>query len=307
MIPLELGEQVVDSKKVMVGLVGFLVVFFSFAGFMAYRETAEKKARREHSDFSQVRRQYQTELIKNAPSPQSYDGSCPPNARIVEYKSGNANLKAFLFVPKVPGKHRALLFSHGGFALGADDFAVLKPFITDNWVVMAPAVRGENGNPGNFELCLGEVSDLEAAVSYLQRLPSVDTKETFALGHSVGGTNVALLAESDSRLKRAAACGAYPMLARGGYYDEFRPFNPKHDREYEVRSFGLWSSSLKCPLLLLYGGNDPVEKAYSDQAREMQAEAKQQGKDITIDVIPGVDHFAALEPAVRAAKAYFEQ
>lgn len=293
------------DKKITIGIFGFLLVFFSFAGFMAYRETAEKATRRATGNLLQLRKSHTTKLTRAAVAPQEFDNSCPPEARPVKYKSANGDLKAFLFVPKTKGKHKALLFAHGGFALGASDFSVLRPFLNSNWVVMAPAVRGENGNPGNFELCFGEVDDLQAAVSYLAALPSVDKGQIFAFGHSVGGTNVALLAEIDGRLRKVAACGAYPDLGRGGYYDKFRPYDAKGDDEHELRSFGRWISNLKCPLLLCYGDSDPVERAYYSQALEAQNLGKAHGKQVTIELLPGVDHFSAVEASLRKVIPFF--
>lgn len=294
------------DKKIIIGIFGFLLVFFSFAGYMAYRQTTEQEARRATGNLLQLRNAHKTKLTKTGAAPQEFDNACPPEARLVKYRTPNGDLKAFLFVPKSKGKHRALLFAHGGFALGADDFSILRPFLDSNWVVMAPAVRGENGNPGNFELCFGEVDDLKAAVSYLQALPSVDKGQIFAFGHSVGGTNVALLAECDDRLKKVAACGAYPDLGRGGFYSEFIPYDPKGDDEHELRSFGRWISNLKCPLLLCYGGNDKVEHEYYVQALEAQKSGKARGKQVTIETLPGSDHFSALEASLRKVIPFFD-
>jgi dipeptidyl aminopeptidase/acylaminoacyl peptidase len=41
---------------------------------------------------------------------------------------------------------------------------------------MTPTLRGENGNPGNFECFYGEVDDVIAAGRYLATLPYVDPK-----------------------------------------------------------------------------------------------------------------------------------
>ncbi len=54
-------------------------------------------------------------------------------------------------------------------------------------------LRGENGNPGNYELFLTEVGDAKAAVRWLARQPFVDAKRVYTFGHSTGGAISALL------------------------------------------------------------------------------------------------------------------
>ncbi|MBC7996791.1 MAG: dienelactone hydrolase family protein [Leptolyngbya sp.] len=153
---------------------------------------------------------------------------------------------------------------------------------------------------------LPEVDDLKAAVDYLCKLPQVDKKNIFAVGHSVGGTNVVLLSEIDSRLKKVAACGAYADFDRGVYYEQLRPYE-KVDKEHQLRSFGMWTSDLHCPVLFCFGGNDPVEKAYSVQAQDMQVEAEKHKKQVRVELLPGYDHFQAFLPSLNKIVPFFEE
>ena len=102
-------------------------------------------------------------LIRKGPSPQPYKLSSPPvGVEEVTYPSGSLSLKAWVAYPtgasrngKVPG----VVFFHGGFAFGAGDFEDARPFLDAGFAVMTPMLRGEDGNPGNFEMLLGEVAD----------------------------------------------------------------------------------------------------------------------------------------------------
>ena len=67
------------------------------------------------------------------------------------------------------------------------------PFLAAGFAVMTPTLRGENGNPGSFELFYGEVDDAEAAVRFLAAQPRIDSKRIYTFGHSVGGGISALL------------------------------------------------------------------------------------------------------------------
>ncbi len=124
----------------------------------------------------------------------------------VYYTSAGRQLLAWLITPKGAGPHRAVLFAHGGFALSDGECALSNR----SWmraIRLLPSWRGENGNPGNFEMYYGEVDDAQAALEYLARVPGVDTLHLYAAGQSAGGTIVMLLAEVTPLMRKAAACG----------------------------------------------------------------------------------------------------
>src|SRR5690606_37405015 len=93
----------------------------------------------------------------------------PPGVSRVAYPSGELELAAWYAVPLGASSGRsapALVYFHGDFAFGPDDFEAVRPFLEAGYVVMTPTLRGENGNPGDFELLWGEIDDARAAIEW---------------------------------------------------------------------------------------------------------------------------------------------
>src|SRR5262249_26071343 len=144
---------------------------------------------------------YQTRLIPNDYTPDGPAGQPPAPFRLIRYASPAGNLAAYLTDdPRDRHRHPAVVWAHGGFGgieadeLGAD--GQLDTFIKAGMVVMVPSWRGENDNPGKFELFYGEADDAVAAVEHVARLPYVDPSRVYLIGHSSGGTVTLLAAES---------------------------------------------------------------------------------------------------------------
>ena len=251
--------------------------------------------------LGQARAAHVTKLLLHGPSPQSFDGGMPPDVRLVTFVSQGRTLFGWLALPTSPGLHPGLLYAHGGFALAKADFDDVRPFVQAGYIVFAPAWRGEDGNPGDFQMLYGEVNDASAALDTLAQVPGVDPHRLFAAGHSVGGTTMMLLAENTTRRRGAAACGGFPDM-RGAIEEtgkstfEETPFDWHDPLESDLRSPAHHLGDLHCPLDLFYGEQ---EDYYIEQAGRMQADAQASRKAVSVTVIPGADHFAALGPAVQ--------
>ena len=251
-----------------------------------------------------------TRLMHEGPSPQLVDDiAIPTGVEQITYTSGNAKMMAWLMLPKTPGRHSAVLFCHGGFALGNGDEEAPRAFVDAGYIVLLPTFRGENGNSGNFEMFFGEVNDAKAAIDYLAGRNDVDTTHLFATGHSAGGTIAMLLAEIDPRLRKAAACGGCPNIR--AFTDHFHrpafeetPYNWTDPIENDLRSPALHIADLTCPLKLFYGEK---ERPYIQQARSMVKPAHKLGKNVTVEVIPNASHFGALAPAVQQMIPFFNE
>jgi dipeptidyl aminopeptidase/acylaminoacyl peptidase len=200
-----------------------------------------------------------------------------------------------------------VLWAHGGFALAAADFEDARPFVDAGYVLMTPTWRGENGNPGAFELYCGEVDDACEALNYLAKRPDVDPQRIYVAGHSAGGTIAALTAESSRRVRAAAAVGALVDLR--GAVERFRqpifeqaPFQWSDPNENDLRSPARHLAELHCPLALHYGAQ---ETDLIEIARPMVSAAKALNKPVTLKVFPGADHSTAVAPAVREMIGFF--
>jgi dipeptidyl aminopeptidase/acylaminoacyl peptidase len=251
------------------------------------------------------RKKYPTNLTIQAPAQEPYKTDLPHGMTAVTYYSEGRKLLAWIILPKFPGRHPAIMFAHRGYALDSRDLWALMPFVNDGYTVMLPAWRGENNNPGNFEMCFGEVADARAAVQYLADRLDIDSKHIYAAGFDTGGTLVMLLAEICPTIRKAAACGGYPNMLAGGPYDH-PPFEENSQYELDLRSPANHTHDLKCPLALFYAESDPIDKKFIEQAEAMQKSAKLQGKVLEVDTIPNTNHFTAINHAVPRMLNFFQ-
>lgn len=287
-------KQLTPKEQMQLSVV-VVVVIGAAIGFGMFMANGQEKEIHD-TPLSRQRTEHPTSLKHKGPAPQEGVSlrSAPAGAQFIEYNSNAGKMGAWIMRPARGGKHPALLWAHGGFALGEEDLKQVQPFVEAGYVVLVPAWRGENGNPGNFEMCFGEVDDAAAALKYLQACPDVDADNIFAAGHSIGGTIVCLLAETNSGLKKVAACGAYPNMRASGPYDG-APFNGSDIYETECRSPADHVKDLTCPLLLTYGTDD---SHFLAQAKEMKKAASAVKKHVEVAEIKGTDHFTSLNPAI---------
>lgn len=203
-----------------------------------------------------------TSLVTNAakaPSPQPHDGKTPRGIEIVPYTSGPGEMLAWVMRPAGDdtSPKPVVVFAHGGFALGGGDNEMAQPFVDAGFIVMLPAVRGENGNPGNFEVFLGEVDDVIAAGRKAKTLAGADPDRIYLFGHSIGGGLATLAALSGDHPFRivGAAGGNYSRLDCGGIASEWGTFKPTK-AECDARFPDEWLPSLQTPLYSYVGTGD---------------------------------------------------
>lgn len=257
-------------------------------------------------DYAQARQHFHTKLLREGPAPQDWQNEHPPDGvREVPYQSGNLRLRAWVSGQPADGKRRpAVLFLHGGFAFGGEDWVQTLPFRNAGFVVMTPTLRGENGLPGAYSMFYNEVEDVLAATEELAQLPYVDSNRIYIAGHSVGGTLTMLAAMTSKRFRAAASFSGSPdqsVWAR--MQPQGMPFNAADPREFQMRSPIAFPTSLKCPLRIYYGSQEPFFAADSQRIAHL---AKAAGLDVEAQTVPG-DHFTMVDPAIQLAVAFFRQ
>ena len=257
-------------------------------------------------DYATARAGFRTKLVKNGPAPQSWRPERPPaGVTEVPYQSGDLRLKAWVNAP--PGNAApkpAVVYLHGGFAFGADDWDQAQPFRDAGFVVMTPMLRGENGLPGNFTMFYDEVDDILAAAEYLLKQPYVDAKRLFVAGHSAGGTLTMLAAQASNKFKGAASLSGSPdrvTFVNGGWKDK-APFDQGDIREFRLRSPVAYARSFKCPARLYVGDQ---EGPYVGETRRTATVAKEKGLDVEAVVLRG-DHFTYVPQALKQAAEFFK-
>lgn len=176
-------------------------------------------------------------LTKRGPAPQDYDPVPPsPGVTAITYQSEGRSLKAYMTKPRTQGPHPAVVFFHGGFAFGLGDLESCQPFQDAGFIVLAPTLRGENGNPGDFELFGGEVDDAVAAIKWLANQPDVDKNNIYTFGHSVGGGISALVSlRNDAPIAHGGSTGGMYDQSTFTEWSDIAPFDYRNPKENDRR------------------------------------------------------------------------
>ena len=189
--------------------------------------------------YAEFRASFATELLRKGPAPQEYTNEAPPQGvHTVAYPSGSHVLKAWLALPRriavkpVPG----IVYLHGGFALGKQDLYDAVEFYKAGFAVMTPMLRGENGNPGDFEFMMGEVDDAVAATQWLATQPFIDPQHIYVFGHSIGGGIAALIAlHGDANVRHSASSGGLYGPDAFERWKDLAPFDTDNANERRAR------------------------------------------------------------------------
>lgn len=227
-----------------------------------------------------------------------------PALDLVRYRSPAGELAAYLTPPpRAAEKHPAIVWAHGGFggigsyfweeASKRNDQSA-RAFREKGIVMMIPSWRGENDNPGRFELFYGEVEDFLAAIEHVKRLPYVDPSRVYIGGHSTGGTMTLLAAAASDQFEAAFSFGGMldgvSTLGDGEGYGN-TPYNLSSKRDHRLRSPMRYAAFFRRPVFYFEGG----EYFDADAAQKMTASSK--GRFHAFH-LPG-DHFDILHPVTR--------
>jgi dienelactone hydrolase len=240
--------------------------------------------------------------FRRGPAPSAWKPETPPgDVRELRYTSDGRELLAWYAAPAGARAAPALVYFHGEFSFAAWDFEQVRPFLAAGFAVMTPTLRGENGNPGDFELLRGEVDDACAAVRWLASQPEVDRTRLYSVGHSVGGGLSALLSlVPDLPLARTASVGGIytpRTFVRWASSPDTAPlvrFDPALADEGELRALGANLEDMQRPHRAFVGLGD---EAILDNARALAARARL--APFTLTTVEG-DHARSLQPALRA-------
>jgi acetyl esterase/lipase len=248
--------------------------------------------------YLEVRYAYRTDLTEKVRAPEQI-GAVPPPAGASEivYSSGDLQLKAwFALPPDAPADGiPAIVYLHGGFALGHEDFKHCKPFLDAGYAVLLPSLRGENDNHGQFELLYGEVDDARAATQWLGRQERIAKGRIFAFGHSVGGGLAALLSLWDDVPLRdtGSSGGLYPYTIFAAWSDML-PFNRRVPLERQLRLLLGNTGDMKHPHRAYIGTDDELKSVIGPAEQELATTHA----PLTITLVEG-DHMTSLPRAIR--------
>ncbi len=292
----------------------FITTVFTGAALLASHRTFGQQdfaplVKIQTEDYAQARSHFQTKLSRQGPTPQEWSPvKAPPGVSEVKYVSGKMRFSAWMNRPTDEShKHPAVLFLHGGFAFGQDDWDVSQPFRDAGYVVLTPLLRGENGQSGAYSFFYDEVDDVLAAADYLRSQPYVDASHLYIAGPSAGGAMVLLAAMTTNYFRAAASFSASPdqvvfcRHARRAAQDV--PFDISNLRELEVRSPLAYATSFKCPARLFYGTQEPEWHLTSQRTAAL---ARAHGLDVQAIQVSG-DHESSVLPGIKQSILFFQK
>jgi len=262
-------------------------------------------------DYVRARNHFHTKLLKTGPAPQPFDPlRLPSGVSEIEYRSGSLRLKAWINRPDATSKRKspAVLFLHGGYAFDQGDWEMSRPYRDAGFIVMTPILRGENGQPGSYSLFYDELDDVVAAAGYLYGQSYVDRNRFYVAGASVGGTMTMLAAMTYPHFTAAASISGSPdqiLLLRYAFAERKGdiPFDQSDPKEVELRSPLAYAGSIKCPIRIYYGSEEPQFVLTSRRTAEI---ARQHGIDAEAQQVTG-DHNSVDLPAITLSIAFFRQ
>ena len=222
-------------------------------------------------DLLSARQGFQTRRVENKDNEFTPSGAAarPPADifKTVRYRAPAGENVAYVTPDLGDGvKRPAVLWAHGGFkgigpylwlARSRNNDQTASAFRAAGCVLMCPAWRNENDNPGKFSLFYNEVHDLLAARDYLAALPYVDPERIYLAGHDTGGTLTLLAATASDRFRAIFSFGGAPdmkkLLAAGAYGNT--PFDATIPSEVRLRSATLFAVAIRRPTFY-FGGED---------------------------------------------------
>ncbi len=243
------------------------------------------------------------ENYKPSGAPDQPDGEI---FQLVHYPAEGGEMTAYLTPDPGDGKkHPVMIWDSGGWG-GIGDFLWDEPsrlndqsaraFREAGIVLMCPSFRGENGNPGEFELFYGEVNDFLSAIEYAKGLPYVDPERVYIGGHSTGGTVALLAAVSGVQCRGVFSFGGAPDMLdvmSDGEGFENTPYSIDSTRDHELRSPIRYTHYIQSPTFYIEGA---AITDYVAAAKRMQRIAKLKEVPFQAFSIPNADHFDVLTP-----------
>jgi dienelactone hydrolase len=134
---------------------------------------------------------------------------------LIGFKSGNLELKGFVWRPSGDGPFSALLWNHGSEKSPGSVDSVAPYFVSKGYVFFVPHRRGQGRSPndsyvesllaqgprGAIALHETHLEDQLAALTYLKQLSEVDPHRIAVAGCSYGGIQTVLAVEANAEQK----------------------------------------------------------------------------------------------------------
>ncbi|MDC9593260.1 alpha/beta hydrolase family protein [Xenorhabdus sp. IM139775] len=284
----------------------FIPLIFSFLLSACDEDNYSFKLR--EADYAEEHNEFKTHIVDDSFTGDGQPATPPKEVfSLVYYPAEDGNMAAFLSTSPADNtkKYPAIIWLTGGYGgIGNDDFfwserpanndQSASAFRRDGLVLMIPSFRGENANPGRYDMFYGELRDIESARQYLAKLPYVDSNRIYLAGHSTGGTRALLASEYTKGFRAIFSLGGIPDLRLRLNYAPIPvavPFDQNDPREFELRSPRTFLKSIKSPTFYFEG-----EYAYWEEFDEVKEIASNKDIPLYIYRIENGDHFNIIRP-----------
>jgi carboxymethylenebutenolidase len=208
---------------------------------------------------------------------------------LVGFKSGDLELKGFVWKPSGNGPFPALLWNHGSEKSPGSIDSVAPYFVRQGYVFFVPHRRGQGRSPGPYimdelkmagsrlsgergrreiELHETHLEDQVAALQYLQTLQYVEKNRTAVMGFSFGGIQTMLAVERGPGYRVAVNCS--------GAAETWRSSSSLRSRLTTA------ASNAKMPMFFLQAENDHD----LTPNRVLSEEVRKAGKPVEAKVYP---------------------
>jgi carboxymethylenebutenolidase len=155
---------------------------------------------------------------------------------LIEFKSGDLDLRGFIWKPSGDGPFPAVLWNHGSEKSPGSVDTVALYFVSKGYVFFVPHRRGQGRSPGPYimdelsmtgsrlsdergrreiELHETHLEDQLAALEYLQNLTFIDRNRIAVMGFSFGGIQTMLAVERGPGYRVAVNCSGAAETWRG--------------------------------------------------------------------------------------------
>ena len=253
----------------------------------------------EHLPYPAFRNAYAPVFERPSPGPARFDNEALDRRfTAVQWAGPVGEMRGWLSMPDGDGPVPGLVWLHGAFAASASQFDPLgEAFPPPDVAVFIPSWRGENGNPGERELLVGELDDAMAAVRWFAQQPRIRADQVFALGHSAGGALGALLAlMPDLPLRETASVGGiyvpetFQRWAGTEHNGPLVRFDPAVPEEGRLRTLQGNIADLARPHIAYVGRDDPW---FHPNVERMREAAEDTGAPFHAEYVDG-DHMSSL-------------
>lgn len=196
----------------------------------------------------------------------------------ITYQSGDAEIPAYLFRPKKPGKYPPVLFQHG--RRGLDDLTLLAPrrLAARGFVVLAPDVwsgRFFERYPMGHKYVSDE--DVARGIDALLEQPDILGSKACVVSHTRGGymTLRALVTHKKQKTKVSCYVSFYPHWQ-----------DPNKPEPMQVYQHAPEINDLDVPVLIFFGEHEQYQRLRP--IMEGVTTLKEKGRNPQLIIYPGV-------------------